>query len=99
LLGHNLPLIISELSHSNIQRHDGRLGCLDSYQGAQIVEAPRGPDIKVVQDGWIFELNLLDVVIEVQRDPRAARFRCQQAGSSEARWLARALARMMSGFA
>jgi hypothetical protein len=43
------------------------LGCLDSSQGTQVVEAPRGPDIELVQDGWIFELNLLDVVIEIQR--------------------------------
>ena len=25
-------------------------------------------DINVVQDGWIFELNLLDAVTEIQRD-------------------------------
>ena len=57
--------IVFERSHSNIQRHHGRLRCLDSHQGTQTIEAPRGPDIKVVQDGRIFELNLLDVVVEI----------------------------------
>jgi PRTRC genetic system protein E len=72
-LGYKVPLVVLEGSHLNIQSDHGRLGCPDPNQGAQVVEAPRSPDIKVVQDGWIFELDLLDVVVEIQRHPRLHR--------------------------
>jgi len=40
-------------------------GALIPTRVTQIIETPRGPDVKVVQDGGIFELDLLDVVVEI----------------------------------
>jgi len=54
----------------NIQRNHCRLWVLDPHQASQVVEAPCSPDVKVFQDGGILKLNLLDVVVEIQRNQR-----------------------------
>src|ERR1700737_3898630 len=67
-VGQDVPLVGLERSHLNLQRNHCRLWVLDPHQGSQVVEAPCSPDVKVFQDGGILNLNLLDVVVEVQRD-------------------------------
>ena len=69
-VGQDVPLVGLERPHSNIQRNHCRPWVLDPHQSSQVVETPCGPDVKVFQDGGILKLNLLDVVIEVQRDQR-----------------------------
>jgi len=44
------------------------LGLVDSRQRAQVIEAPRGAGVKMFQDRRIFELDLLDVIGEIERN-------------------------------
>jgi hypothetical protein len=56
------PLIGFKPSHSNVERNQSRLGFPDPGQRAQLVEAPGRADIKVLEDRWVFELDLFDVI-------------------------------------